>query len=70
MKNLVEKYHLSKAVAMQVMNLLKNNAMLRFWEITKRRKKQVLLDQFLVAVVWKEKDTTEPIDSNDTVSDN
>jgi Ca2+-binding EF-hand superfamily protein len=63
----VEKHHLSKAVAVRVMNLFNDNAMSYFREILKRRQKQVSLDRFLVKVAQKEKEST---DSSDSVSNN
>ena len=42
---------IAKAVEVRVMNLFNDNAMSHFYEILKRRQKQVLLDRFLVKVV-------------------
>ena len=61
-QNLVEKHHLNKAVAVQSMNLFNDNTMSHFCKILKRRQKQV-------SVARKEKDSMEPIDSSDSVSD-
>ena len=63
------KHHLNKAVAVQVMNPFNENAMSHFCEILKRRQKQVSLDRFLVQGAQKEKDSIEPIDSSDSISD-
>ena len=68
-QNFVEKHHPKKAVAVWAMNLFNDNAMSHFHEIVKRRQKQVLLDRFLVKVAQKEKDSIEPRDSSDSVSD-
>ena len=65
----VEKHHPNKAVAVRVMDLYNDNAMSHFREILKRRQKQMSLDRFLVKVVQKEKDSIEPIDSRNSVSD-
>ena len=69
MQNFVENHHLNKAVAVQAMNLFNDSASLHFYEILKRRQKQVSLDRFLVKVARKEKDSIEPIDRSDSVSD-
>jgi hypothetical protein len=63
----VEKHHPSKAVAVRAMNLFNDNAMSYFFEILKRRQKQMSLDRFLVKVQQKAKVST---DSSDSVSDN
>ena len=67
-QNFVENHHLNNAVAVRAMNPFNNNAMSHFCEILKRRQKQVSLDRFLVKVARK-KDSIEPIDSNDSISD-
>jgi hypothetical protein len=67
-QNFVKKHHPSKTVAVQVMNLFNDNAMSHYREILKRRQKQVSLDRFLVNVVQKEKDSVEPTDSSDSIS--
>ena len=54
---------------MRAMNLFNDNAMSHFLKILKRRQKQVSLDRFLVKVARKEKDSIEPIDSSDVISD-
>ena len=64
----VEKHHPNKAVAVRAMSLFNDNAMSHFHEILKRRQK-MSLDGFLVKGAQKEKDSTEPIDSSDSVSD-
>ena len=69
LQSFVENHHPNKAVAVWMMNLFNNNTMSHFREILKRRQKQVSLDRFLVKVAWKEKDSIEPIDGNDSVSD-
>ena len=66
-QNFVEKHHPNQAV--RVMNLFNDNAMSHFREILKRRQNQVSLDRFLVKVAQKEKDSIEPTDSSDSVSD-
>ena len=68
-QNFVEKHHPNKAVVVWAINLFNDNAMSHFCEILKRRQKQVSLDRFLVKVAWKEKDSIEPIDSSDSISD-
>ena len=68
-QNFVEKHNPKKAIAVQVMNLFNNNAMLHFHEILIRSQKEVSLDSFLVKVARNEKDSIEPIDSSDSVSD-
>ncbi|VFV34592.1 Hypothetical predicted protein [Lynx pardinus] len=65
----VEKHHPNKAVAVRAMNLFNDSAMSHFREILKRRQKQVSLDRFPVKVARKERESTEPIDSSDSVSD-
>ena len=45
------------------------NATARFHKNLKRGQKQVSLDRLLVKVAQKEKDSIEPIDSSDSVSD-
>lgn len=67
-QNFVEKHHPNKAVAVRAMNLFDDNAMSHFREILKRRQKQQSLDRFLVKVAKKEKDSSEPKDSSDSVS--
>uniref|UniRef100_A0A8D2J1Y1 DDE-1 domain-containing protein n=2 Tax=Varanus komodoensis TaxID=61221 RepID=A0A8D2J1Y1_VARKO len=67
-QSFVEKHHLNKTVAVRAMNLFNDNAMSHFCEILKRRQKQASLDRFLVEVARKEKDSTEPVDSGDSVS--
>ena len=69
MQNFVEKHHVNKAVAVRAMNLFDDNAMSHFHEIRNRRQKQVSLHRFLVKVAQKEKDSIEPIDSSDSVSE-
>ena len=54
---------LNKAVAVRAINLFNDNAMSHFHGILKRRQKQVLLHRFPV------KDSIEPVDSSDSVSD-
>ncbi|XP_019512623.1 PREDICTED: tigger transposable element-derived protein 1-like [Hipposideros armiger] len=68
-QNFVEKHHPNKAAAVRAMNLFNENAMSHFREILKRREKQASLDRILVKVARKEKDSIEPIDSKDSVSD-
>ena len=51
------------------MNLFQYNAMSHFYEILKRSQKQVSLDRLLVKVGQKEKDSIEPTDSSDFISD-
>lgn len=68
-QNFVEKHHPNKAVAVRAMNLFNENAMSHFCEILKRRQKQMSLDRFPVKVAQKEKDSIEPIDSSDSISD-
>ena len=69
MQNFVEKHHPNEAVSVRVMNLFDNNALSHFCKIFKRRQQQVSLDRFLVKVERKEKDSIEPIDGSDSVSD-
>ena len=45
------------------------NAMSQIHKILQKRQKQVSLDRFLVKVAQKEKDSIEPIDSSDSVTD-
>ena len=52
---------------MRGMNLFNKNGMSRFREILKKAK--VSLDRFFVKVAQKEKDSTEPRASSDSVSD-
>ena len=68
-ENFVEEHHPNKAVAVQVVNLFKDNAMSHFPKILKKMQKQVSLDRFLVKVAWKEKDSIERIDNSDSISD-
>ena len=68
-QNFVEKHHTNKVVTVRATNLFNDNAMSHFCKILKRRQKQVSLDRFLVKTAGKEKDSTEPIDSSDSVSD-
>ena len=65
----VEKHHPNKAVAVRAMNLFNDSARSHFCKILKRRQKQVSLDRFLITVSWKEKDSIEPTDSSDSISD-
>ena len=69
LQNFEEKHHLNKSVAVQAMNLFNDNATSYFHEILKRRPKQLSLDTFLVKVARKKKDSVEPIDSSNSVSD-
>lgn len=50
------------------MQVLKDDAISNFQKILKRKKKQLSLDRFIVKAAQKE-DSTEPIDSSDSVSD-
>ena len=68
-QNFVGKHHPNKAVAVRAMNLFNDNAMSHLREILKRRQNQVSLDRFLVKVARKGKESIEPIDSSDSVSD-
>ena len=63
------KHHLNKAVAVRAINLFNDNAMSHFCEILKRSQKQVSLDRFLVKFIQKERDSIEPVDSSDSISD-
>ena len=65
-QNFVEKHHLNKAVAVWVM--FNHNAVSYFHEIIKRRQKQVSLARFLIKAALKEKDSIEPINSSNSVS--
>jgi hypothetical protein len=67
-QNFVEKQHPNKNVAVRAMNLFNDNAMSHFCKILKRRQKQVSPDRFLVNIVQKEKDSGEPTDSSDSIS--
>ena len=69
LQNFVEKYHPYKAVAVWAMNVFNDNAKSHFQEILKMRQNQVSLSRLLVKVAWKEKDSTEQIDSSDSISD-
>lgn len=66
-QNFVEKYHPNKAVAVQAMNLFKDNAMSHFHETLQRRQRQMSLDRFFVKASQEEKDFIEPIDSRDSI---
>lgn len=68
-QNFIEKHQPNKAVAVWVINLFSNSAMSHSHEMLKRRPKQVSLDRFLVKIVWKEKESIEPIDSCDSIGD-
>lgn len=63
----VEQHHPNKAVAERETNLFKENSMLYFCEVLKRRRKQAPLDQFLVRAAHEEKDSTESEDSRDSM---
>ena len=52
-----------------MINLFNNNVMSHFHEILKKRQNQVSLDRFLVKVARKEKDSIDPTDSSDYISD-
>ena len=67
-QNLLEKHHLDKAVTVGAMSV-NNNATSHFRESLKRGQKQMSLDRFLVKTARKEKDSIEPIDSRDSISD-
>ena len=67
-QNFVEKHHPSKAVGMRTRNLF-NSAMSHFCENLKRRQKHVSLDRFLVTAAQQEKNSTEPRDISDSLSD-
>nr|XP_032835765.1 tigger transposable element-derived protein 1-like isoform X1 [Petromyzon marinus]XP_032835766.1 tigger transposable element-derived protein 1-like isoform X1 [Petromyzon marinus] len=66
-QHFVEKHHPNKAVAVRAMNLFNDNAMSHFREILKRREKRASLDRLLVKVARKEKDSSEPTDSSDSL---
>ena len=66
-QNCVEKHHPNKAGVVRAMYLFNDNAASHFPEILKRRQKQVLLDRFLVKEA--QKDSIEPIDNSDSISD-
>ena len=68
-QNFVAKHHPNKAVSEWVMDLFNDSAMSHLRKILKRRQKQVPLDSLLVKVARKEKDSIEPIDSGDSISD-
>ena len=68
-QNIVENHHPNTAVAVRVMDLFNDDAMSHFCEILKRRQKQTSPDRLLVKAVGKEKDSVEPTDSSDSVSD-
>ncbi|XP_005008025.1 tigger transposable element-derived protein 1-like [Cavia porcellus] len=68
-KNFVEKDHPNEAVAGRAVNLFNDSAMSHFHKILKRKQKQVSLNRFLVKVARKEKDSIEPIDNSDSLSD-
>ena len=68
-QNFVEKHYPNKAVAVRAMNLFKNNTMSHFHKILKRRQKKASLDRLLVKVAQNKKDSTEAINSSDSISD-